>query len=170
VKRGQYRNHLLLVICTHTALRVSDILRLEWGDVFDEERDAFRSHAIVTERKTGKRKAIALHPKIIAALRMYYPHRRGELLFAGNRAKGGAIGRVQAWRILRGAAQALKLGVRVTCHGLRKSFGYHAWRDGESPVVLMAIYNHSSYEVTRRYLGVAQDDLDRAYLGLALFA
>ena len=36
-------------------------------------------------------------------------------------------------------------------------------------VVIMHIYNHSDFSVTKRYLGVEQDDLDKAYLGMELF-
>ncbi|MDR1616153.1 MAG: tyrosine-type recombinase/integrase, partial [Syntrophomonadaceae bacterium] len=57
----------------------------------------------------------------------------------------------------------------VACHSLRKTFGYHAWRAGVPPVMLMDIYNHSSFEITRRYLGISQDDRDKVYLAMALF-
>ena len=170
LRRSQFRNHALIVLCVHTALRISDLLRLRWDDVYDERSGAFRSHIDITEKKTGKRKTIALNRQAVAALRLLYPSRRGAYIFANNRKDAAPISRVQAWRIVKAAAEAVGLaGERVSPRSLRKSMGYHAWKAGVSPVVLMDIYNHSSYEITRRYLGVAQDDRDKVYLNLSLF-
>ena len=135
-----------------------------------EKPGSFRLHVSITEKKTGKAKTIALNRQIKKALRLYFPYRRSAFLFANNRKGGHAICRVQAWRIVREAAEAAGVQGKISCHSLRKTFGYQAWKSqAVSPVVLMEIYNHSNYAVTKRYLGVAQDDLDKAYLGMALF-
>ncbi len=170
LKRGQLRNYALIVVGTHTALRISDLLRLKWSDVYDEERQEFCAHVTITEKKTSKTKTIALNKRVLCALRLLFPHKRSEFIFASNRKSGKAISRVQAWRIIHETALAVGITGKIACHSLRKTWGYHAWTSGAvSPVVIMHIYNHSSYEMTRRYLGVAQDDLDRAYLGMELF-
>ena len=169
IGRGQYRNHLLLVTGAHTALRIGDILKLKWADVYDTERGAFHSHITLTEHKTGKSRTIALHPAVINALRLYFPYRYGEFIFAGNRKDNKAISRIQAWRIIHYAAAALRIGIKGNLHALRKSYGYWAWKEGVSPVVIMAIFNHSSFDVTKRYIGISQDEIDQAYLAVALF-
>ena len=170
LERGQLRNHVLIVVGTCTALRISDLLQLKWSDVYDEERKAFRIHVTLTEKKTRKSKTIALNKQAIAALILYFPHRRGEFIFASSRKGGQAISRVQAWRIIHTAAIAVHIAGKIACHSLRKTWGYHAWTSkAVSPVIIMDIYNHSSYEVTRRYLGIVQDDLDNAYLTMELF-
>ena len=101
--------------------------------------------------------------------RIYLPHRHGEYLFPSRNDSGKPITRTQAWRIVHEAATTVGAEGHISCHSLRKTFGYHAWVNGVSPVILMEVYNHSSYEITRRYLGVTQDDLDRAYLNTPLF-
>ena len=168
-KQGQFRNYALIVMGACTALRISDLLKLRWEDVYDESRQCFYSHFALTEMKTGKEKEIALSDQAKTALRVYYPHRQGQYIFASRKSPHGPIVRSQAWRIIHDAAAAVGATGKISCHSLRKTFGYHAWNSGVSPVVLMDIYNHSSYDVTKRYLGVAQDDLDRAYLDLDLF-
>jgi len=170
LKRGQFRNYVLIVFGVCTALRISDLLRLTWDVVYDATHEEFYSHITIVERKTGKTKTIALNPQIIQALRLYYPHRHGSYIFSNNRKEGRAISRIQAWRVIKAAVAAVGIMGKVACHSLRKSWGYHAWTSGDvSPVIIMDVLNHSNYETTRRYLGVAQDDLDRAYLGMVLF-
>ena len=168
LKRGNYRNYTLIVLGVYTALRTGDLLRLTWESVYDEERGEFRSHVTLTERKTGKRKTIALNSQAINALRMYHPHKRGKYIFASNRKEDRAISRVQAWRIIKAATEAVCAAGRVA-FSLRKTFGFFAWKSGVLPVMLMDLFNHSSFEITRRYLGIAQEDRDKVYLSLALF-
>lgn len=170
LQRGQLRNYVLLVMAAHTVLRISDLLQIKWSDIYDENRNEFHTHITVTEHKTGKAKTFALNRQVIYALRLYLPHRRSDYIFANNRKTPKPISRVQAWRILHMAEVAVKITQKVGCHGLRKTWGYHACRSGKvPPAVLMNVYNHSSFRVTMRYLGIEQDDVDKAYLEVELF-
>jgi integrase len=171
LRRGQLRNHALIVLGVHTALRISDLLRLRWDDVYDFERGRVRASIELVEKKTRKAKIIALNKSAVAALTLLASRaaRRGGFLIENANTKK-AISRIQAYRIIRAAAEALAFENRVSCHSLRKTFGYHAWKSGVSPAVIMEIYNHSSLAVTRCYLGVTQDDKNEVYLELELTA
>ena len=170
LKRRNFRNYLLIVLGVCTALRISDLLRLRWVDVYDFDTGAWRTHIAITERKTGKERIIALNKKAVDALRLCFEKsKRGAFIFANNRQNAAAISRTQAWRIIKEAAEAVKVAGRTACHSLRKSLGYHAWKAGVPPALLMELFGHSNWEVTKRYLGIAQDDRDRVYLSLVLF-
>ena len=172
--RNAPRNYVLGVMGVHTALRISDLLQVKWEDVYDFKRQRFNQYLELVESKTKKCRTIRLHKDVIEALKALLPHRRGSFLFSGNRAEvmgdGTAeyppISRSQAHRIISGAAEAAGIEQRVSCHSLRKTFGYHAVKAGTPIPVIMEIYNHSSYAVTRRYLGLVQDDMDKVYLDL----
>lgn len=167
LQKGQLRNYVLIVLGVHTALRISDLLRLRWEDAYDFANGCVRVNICITEKKTKKSKIIALNKSAIGALTMLATKnaRKGSVIMENLRTHK-AISRIQAYRIIRAAAEALAFQTRVSCHSLRKTFGYHAWKSGISPAVIMEIYNHSSLAVTRRYLGVTQDDKNAAYLNL----
>ena len=163
------RNHVLIILGVHTALRISDLLRLTWDAVYDFDKGRVRTYIEIAESKTGKTKTIAINRSAARAIMLYAPGsaKRGRFLIENART-GKAISRIQAYRLIRAAAESLAFQSRVSCHSLRKTLGYHAWKSGVALAIIMEIYNHSSLAVTRRYLGVTQDDKDAVYLGLDL--
>lgn len=165
------RNHALICTGINTALRISDILSLKWKDVYDFEKETYKAHISLTEQKTGKDACIAMNENLKNALRLYknsLPQSQPEhYIFCGWNPYA-SICRSQAFRIIKEAANQLSLSEHISCHSLRKTFGYHAWTSGVSPTMLTVIYNHSSFSITKRYLGIEQDDKDAVFLNLNL--
>jgi len=168
LEKGQLRNHVLILLGLYTALRISDLLRLTWDDVYDFKNDRVRTRIDIVEKKTHKAKSISLNIAVVNALVMFADRsaQKGSVLIENPQTRK-AISRIQAYRLIRSASDALRFQCSISCHSLRKTFGYHAWKSGVSPVVIMEIYNHNTLAVTQRYLGVTQDDKDAVYMNLA---
>ena len=147
------------------------LVLFEQSDVYDAKKRCFRKHIIITEKKTGKENRIAINSNTKMGLQIYLNSLHyfdvDEYIFAGQK-EHSHLCRSQAFRIVKQAAQSLNMEDRISCHSMRKTFGYYAWKYGTQPAVLMDIYNHSSYEITKRYLGIKQDDKDSVFLSINL--
>lgn len=164
------RNHALISIGLNTALRIGDILNLKWDDVYDFPNRTLRKHIELSEDKTNKYRKVIINTSLRTSLRALYRKRKPKpehYIFSSERKPEVPISRIQAYRIVTKAAKAcLKHPEHISCHSLRKTFGYHAWKQGIPLVIIMQIYNHSSFEITKRYLGINQDEQDEIFINI----
>ncbi|MCX4299396.1 MAG: tyrosine-type recombinase/integrase [Lachnospiraceae bacterium] len=172
LKKEHYRDYSLFILGINTSLRISDMLNICWKDVYDFQKQKFREHLILREQKTGKVNCIAINQSCKEALYLQMKNKAPELqeeyIFYSGKNAQKHISRNRAWHIIKKAAIENQLDGNISCHSLRKTFGYHAWKSGGQPALIMHIYNHSSLEVTKRYLCIDQDDKDRLFHRLNL--
>ena len=140
-----------------SGLRISDILGLKVGDVYGKTR------IIMREQKTGKIKEFPLNDKLQNLLWDYCRGRNeDEWVFEGRGHR--KLDRTQVYRRLQEARDALKIECHIGTHTMRKTFGYHSYRQHKDITLLQQIFNHTSPDVTKRYIGITQDEIDRYYL------
>lgn len=170
--KGNLRDYVLVTLGLNTALRISDLLNLKWNDVYDFKIRRFKDHICIVEHKTGKRTLLALNKVVVSSLKSLKRHLKEvyptEYIFKSMHNGKKPIDRVQAFRIIREGAKKVGIQGNISCHSMRKTFGYWAWKKGIPPAVIMAIFNHSSIEITKLYLSIDQDDKDEVFMQISL--
>lgn len=174
--KENFRNYALIITGLNTALRIGDILGLKWKDIYDFSKKGFKTHICLIEQKTGKESIIAINDAVSEAIGLLLMHemesknslQAGDYIFTGRKKSSLPLSRYQAYRIIKEAADYAGIEGHISCHSLRKTFGYFAWKQGTPPAMLMNIYNHSSYQITKRYLCIEQDDRDEVFMKIRI--
>lgn len=149
------RNRMLFITGINSGLRISDILPLRVSDTK-------KSYFNLTEIKTGKKKRIEMTPGLIKEFKEYTKGMEDhEYLFKSREGVNKPIGRSMAYKILREAAEKYGLD-DIGTHTLRKTFGYHFYKQHKDVALLQQIFNHSDPATTLSYIGISQDERDKA--------
>ena len=159
------RNKILLEIGFNTGLRVSDLLKLKAKDIFDYK------HVNLQEQKTKKNRKVSLNPKVKELVEIYIDNNdlnSDDYLFQSRKGDNEPISKVQAYRIMNKLAKKAGLNEKIGTHTLRKTFGYHHYQQYKDMAQLQYIFNHSSVETTKRYIGLTQENVDKSIEGFYL--
>ena len=160
-----YRMSLLIAIGSFWGLRISDILSLTWEQVYD--LDEFE----IVEKKTKKSRQIKINGQLKKHIQDCYdqikPPTNQEPLFISQKGTVYSIQRINV--ILKDLREKYKLKIKnFSSHSLRKCFGREIFnRSGANAelalVKLSHLFNHSNPSITRRYLGIAKEELMQTY-------
>lgn len=164
-KNGEYKMSLLVALGCFTGLRISDILALRWKQILNV------SEFVVTEKKTGKLRTLRLNPQlqqhIVECYVQISPIGENAPILVSQKGTIFTIQRINI--ILKEIKRRYHLRVgNFSCHSLRKTFGRQVYNmNGENSelalVKLMDLFNHSSVSMTKRYLGLRQEEILETY-------
>lgn len=164
-KDGNYKMSLLIALGCFTGLRISDILALRWNQIL------YTEEFTIIEKKTGKQRTLRLNPQLQKHIQECYE----QIKPIGIKApilvsQKGTVFTVQAInRILKEIKKKYRLKIKnFSCHSFRKTFGRQVYTmNGENSelalVKLMELFNHSSVSITKRYLGLRQEEILQTY-------
>lgn len=156
LKESNDRNYILFLLGIYTGLRISDILNLRVRDVHRKKCISIR------ERKTGKQQLLEINPVLRRELERYCQDKNiKEYLIKSREGINRPLGRVQAYNILRSVADVFNIS-NMGCHTMRKTFGYHFYKQTNDIVTLQHIYNHDHPSITLKYIGIKQEAINDA--------
>ena len=164
-KDKNYKMPLLIAIGCFTGLRISDILALRWEQILNTEEFT------ITEKKTGKRRTLRLNPQLQQHIQECYEHiqplKPTSYILVSQKGTVFTIQRINV--ILKEIKKKYRLKVKnFSCHSLRKTFGRQVYNmnseNSELALIkLMELFNHSSIAITKRYLGLRQEEILQTY-------
>ncbi len=174
-KDGNYRDLLMFTLGINAGLRISDILNMKWKDLLMKD-GRIKDEVRVKEKKTGKTKIFPLNGAVKRAIETYMENSKNieynsYVFMSRKKSKEGKpqpISRVAAWQSINKYCKMAGIEQNVGTHTLRKTFGYHQYKNGTDIAMLQKMLNHSSPQVTLRYIGIEREKLNARYKAVEL--
>lgn len=164
-KDGEYlwATYCWLSFCT--AFRASDVRTLRWKDVLN------RNRLVKTEKKTRKSRMVKFSRYVQEKTRHLYGLQGSpdvENLIFMNPQTGNPYSLEYINRLLKVFRVRYRIPIRAfSTHTFRKTFGRYVYemmgRSAGALILLNQIFRHSNLETTRRYIGLAQEDIDKVF-------
>jgi integrase len=165
-KDENYKFCLLISIGVFTGLRISDLLTLTYSDLLKNETFTLR------EKKTQKQRSIKVNKDLKEIVSRIVSKAKitdlNQLIFLnkyGSKSIDKSYVNVKLKELIK--KYRIKLDGNVSTHTFRKTLGRRVMEvnnySNESLVLLMDLFGHSSMSITKRYLGIREQEIHNVY-------
>lgn len=163
LKSKNFRNYAIFKVQLNTALRISDVVKLKYDNCYFKSKPL--KYIKIIEKKTKKSKKILVNKelnKILIELIENFKYKEGDYLFQSQKGQNEPISTTQVHRIYNNISKIFNLK-NFNSHSLRKTFCYFAYNETKDIALLMQLLNHSSQNITLKYIGLNGEKIDELY-------
>lgn len=154
------RNRFLILFGMNVGLRMSDIVKLKVGQIRNVPKP------VIIEQKTGKKRRLYLS-SIQDLINDYCSGKDDNDWLFPSRKGNDHIKVNGVYQIFRKVRQQLGRD-DIGTHTMRKTYGYWFYKSTHDLATLQLLFNHSSENITKRYIGVTEDDMENSLKGFKI--
>jgi integrase len=159
------RDKLLFIMGINSGMRMQDLLQLRIKDVCHK---AVGERITLKEKKTGKENVLIINQEIYQAIEVYLTsevYDEADYLFKSRKGANYPLTVFRVMKMIKGWMDAINLKGNYGAHTLRKTWCYMQRTEFKvSWEVISKRLNHSSPSITRRYLGIKEEEVEEILL------
>ena len=152
----------IFTVGVNVALRISDLLSLTFSNI-----DWKKGEIIIKEMKTDKIRKIALNKSALDILnkrKEQYSNDKFIFTSHSNRSSGDKpLSRSIVSKVFKEIGEMDNISIHLGTHSLRKTRGFHLYKNGTPIETICKMLNHSSTAITLRYIGITPQYIDKTY-------
>lgn len=165
------RDRALLELLYGSGARVSEVVNLDLGDIYQVSTEGFEVHTIKLRGKGGKDRIVPLGSFANAALSDYLTRVRPDLARNSSKTtsavflnqRGTRLSRQSAWQFVLNASKAAGISGKVSPHVFRHSYATHLLDGGADIRVVQELLGHASVTTTQIYTLITIDKVRETY-------
>ena len=148
-----FKYEVMFCVGVYTGMRISDILKLKVKDVYNKDIISIK------EKKTGKKNNFIVNKQLEELLNEYCKSKdQEEFIIKSREGANKPITRVRAYQVMKEVEKSLGLS-KMGTHSLRKTFGYHYYKQYKDVATLQKLFNHSDPSITLMYIGITEEEI-----------